>query len=68
MLTYPGAPDVAQLAALGVKRVSVGGAFAFAAIDAVAEAARELREDGTYGFLEASRRGVALARRVFTDF
>ena len=65
VLTYPGAPDVGQLAALGVKRISVGGAFAFAAIDALAEAARELREDGTYGFLERARGGSALARRVF---
>jgi 2-methylisocitrate lyase-like PEP mutase family enzyme len=65
VLTYPGAPDVAQLAALGVKRISVGGAFAFAAIDALAEAARELREQGTYGFLERARSGSAFARRVF---
>jgi len=33
VLTYPGAPPVADLAAAGVKRISVGGAFAFAAID-----------------------------------
>jgi 2-methylisocitrate lyase-like PEP mutase family enzyme len=65
VLAVPGAPAVAELAAAGVKRISVGGAFAFAAIDAVAEAARELREDGTYAFLDRSRRGSALARRVF---
>ena len=65
VLTYPGAPDVAQLAARGVKRISVGGAFAFAAIDALAEAARELHEQGTYGFLERARSGSVLARRVF---
>jgi 2-methylisocitrate lyase-like PEP mutase family enzyme len=67
VLAYPGAPDVAQLAALGVKRISVGGAFAFAAVDALAEAARELREQGTYGFLERARSGSALARHVFGD-
>ena len=67
VLAFAGAPDVARLAALGVKRISVGGAFAFAAIDAVAEAARELREDGTYGFLERARNGSELARRAFDE-
>ncbi len=65
VLAYAGAPPVGELAALGVKRISVGGAFAFAAVDAVAVAARELLEDGTYGFLQRSRAGSALARRAF---
>ena len=65
VLAFPGAPGVAELSAAGVRRISVGGAFAFAAIDAVAQAARELREQGTYGFLERARAGSALARRAF---
>jgi 2-methylisocitrate lyase-like PEP mutase family enzyme len=65
VLALPGAPDVAQLAQLGVKRISVGGAFAFAAVEAVADAARELREDGTFGFLERARAGSARARQAF---
>jgi 2-methylisocitrate lyase-like PEP mutase family enzyme len=65
VLTFPGVPPVAELAAAGVARISVGGAFAFAAVDALAEAARELREDGTYGFLPRARAGVGLARRAF---
>jgi 2-methylisocitrate lyase-like PEP mutase family enzyme len=65
VLALPAAPDVAQLTALGVKRISVGGAFAFAAVEAVAEAARELREDGTFGFLERGRAGSARAREAF---
>jgi 2-methylisocitrate lyase-like PEP mutase family enzyme len=65
VLTFPGVPPVAELAAAGVARISVGGAFAFAAIDALAEAARELREDGTYGFLPRARAGVGLARQAF---
>ncbi|MEA2224301.1 MAG: hypothetical protein QOH83_2677, partial [Solirubrobacteraceae bacterium] len=65
VLTFPGVPPVAELAAAGVARISVGGAFAFAAIDALAEAARELREDGTYGFLPRARAGSGLARRAF---
>jgi 2-methylisocitrate lyase-like PEP mutase family enzyme len=65
VLTFPGVPPVAELAAAGVGRISVGGAFAVAAVDALAEAARELREDGTYGYLERARAGVGLARRAF---
>lgn len=59
------APPVSELAGAGVARISVGGGFAFAAIDAVAEAARELLEDGTYGYFARTRRGSALAKRAF---
>lgn len=34
---------------------------------AVADAARELREDGTYGYFERTREGSALARGAFSD-
>jgi 2-methylisocitrate lyase-like PEP mutase family enzyme len=57
VLALPGVPPVADLAAAGVRRISVGGAFAFAALDAAVEAARELRQDGTYGYLERARAG-----------
>ena len=50
VLAVPGAPPVAVLAELGVARVSVGSAFANAALSAVVRAARELRDEGTYGF------------------
>jgi 2-methylisocitrate lyase-like PEP mutase family enzyme len=56
---------VSELAQLGVSRVSVGGAFAFAALGALIEAATELREQGTYGYLERSRLGLRGARRAF---
>jgi 2-methylisocitrate lyase-like PEP mutase family enzyme len=62
VLALPGAPPVAELAALGVARVSVGGAFAFAAYGAAAEAARELREQGTYGFAAGARAGARALR------
>jgi len=39
-----------SLAALGVKRVSVGSALFRAAFGAFIRAAREMREDGTFGF------------------
>lgn len=66
VLALTGVPPVAELAAAGVARISVGGGFAFAAIAAVGEAARELREDGTYGYFERTREGSALARRAFS--
>jgi 2-methylisocitrate lyase-like PEP mutase family enzyme len=65
VLIYPGVPAVAELAAIGVRRVSVGGAFAFAALAAVVDAATELRGEGTYGFIEQARAGVSAARRAF---
>jgi 2-methylisocitrate lyase-like PEP mutase family enzyme len=65
VLALPGAPPVSELAAVGVARVSVGGAFAFAAVGAVVEAATELREAGTYGFWERARAGSSAARSAF---
>ena len=65
VLAFAGVPPVGELAEAGVKRISVGGAFAFAALDAAVEAARELREDGTYGYLERSRAGIQAARAAF---
>jgi len=41
---------VAELQAAGVKRISVGGAFARAALGAFMRAAREVRERGTFTF------------------
>ncbi len=66
VLTYPGAPSVPELASVGVSRVSVGGAFAFAALGAVIEAARELRTDGTYNFLKRAAVGGKGARSAFS--
>ena len=60
-----GAPTVSELAELGVARISVGGHFAFAAIAGLVEAATELRDQGTYGFAEASRNGGRAAREAF---
>ena len=65
VLARPGAPAVAELASAGVARISVGGAFAFAALGAVVEAARELREEGTYGFWERASVGSRAAGVAF---
>lgn len=61
VLVVPGGPTVPELADAGVARVSVGGAFAFAAVDAVVAAARELQAGGT-GYTARSRAGSAAAR------
>jgi 2-methylisocitrate lyase-like PEP mutase family enzyme len=65
MLALPGGPTVPELAEAGVRRVSVGASFAFAALGAVVEAARELREDGSYGFLQLAKSGRSAARAAF---
>ena len=65
VLALPGTPPVAELAEMGVKRISVGGAFAFYALDALAHAARELRENGSYGYWDRARSGGAIARAAF---
>jgi 2-methylisocitrate lyase-like PEP mutase family enzyme len=65
VLALPGAPTVAELGEAGVARVSVGGAFAFAALEAAARAAHELLEQGTYGYFELSGPGIKRVRENF---
>ena len=62
VLVVPGAPSIAELAAAGVARVSVGGAFSLVAAAAVADAGRELLEQGSYSWLESAGRGRAVLR------
>ena len=52
----PGGPSVRQLAAAGIRRISVGTAIAQAAYGLAEQATRELLEGGTYGSLA---RGLA---------
>jgi 2-methylisocitrate lyase-like PEP mutase family enzyme len=65
VLGRPGAPSISELAAAGVRRVSVGGAFAYAALGAAVEAARELLDEGTYGYFERAGTGLQAARSAF---
>jgi 2-methylisocitrate lyase-like PEP mutase family enzyme len=65
VLALPGGPPVAELAAAGVARVSVGGAFAYAALGALVEAGRELMAQGTYGYWTAAEHGRDAARAAF---
>jgi 2-methylisocitrate lyase-like PEP mutase family enzyme len=65
VLAVGGAPSVAELAELGVARISVGGAFAFAALGALVEAARELQGAGTFGYLRNTAIGREAAGGAF---
>ena len=65
VLARPGVPPAPELAELGVKRLSVGGAFAFAAYGTLITAAQELQADGTYGYLAAASSGSHGARSAF---
>lgn len=65
VLARPGVPAVAELAAVGVARISVGGGFAFAALGAVLEAAGELRDAGTYSYWERAAIGAKGAAAAF---
>lgn len=65
VLVRPGLAPVAELARLGVARISVGGAFSQLAIGAVTRAARELVDDGTYGFLDLAAEGRTQIAEAF---
>jgi 2-methylisocitrate lyase-like PEP mutase family enzyme len=65
VLARPNGPSVAQLASVGVHRISVGGAFAFAALGAVVEAARELQAGESADFFDLTRTGASAARAAF---
>ena len=66
VVTRAGLPSVAELEALGVRRISVGQAFAYGGYGALVEAARELLDDGTYSFMARAAAGVAAGRSAFT--
>jgi 2-methylisocitrate lyase-like PEP mutase family enzyme len=65
VLVLPGMPSVSELGEAGVSRISVGGAFAFAAYGAAATAGRELLESGSYGYWETAATGAKAAREAF---
>jgi 2-methylisocitrate lyase-like PEP mutase family enzyme len=65
VLALPTSPSVAELASVGVARISVGSAFANAALGALVAAGRELLEAGTYGYWERAGVGSGAARAAF---
>jgi 2-methylisocitrate lyase-like PEP mutase family enzyme len=53
LVGIPGAPlNMADLSAIGVRRVSLGSGLARAAFGSLVSAAREMREQGTFAFAE----------------
>ncbi len=65
VLALPGTPSVPELASVGVARVSIGGAFAYAALGAFVDAAEQFRDAGTYGWWPGARREQGAVRRAF---
>lgn len=65
VLVMPGCPPIEELAAAGARRISIGGALAFAALGAATEAALELRTHGTYGYWAHAATGAKRARAAF---
>jgi 2-methylisocitrate lyase-like PEP mutase family enzyme len=65
VLAVAGTPPLAELAALGVRRVSQGSGPARAALAAVRRAARELRAGGTYDAFTTDAIPYAEANRLF---
>jgi 2-methylisocitrate lyase-like PEP mutase family enzyme len=65
VLASAGTPSIAELAAVGVARVSIGGAFAYAALGALVVAAEEFRGGRTADFSDLATRGREAARVAF---
>jgi 2-methylisocitrate lyase-like PEP mutase family enzyme len=65
VLLAPNGPTVRELAELGVRRVSVGGTLAYTALNALAEAARELHDQGTLHVFDNAAAGRTAARAAF---
>ncbi|HMK63519.1 MAG TPA: isocitrate lyase/phosphoenolpyruvate mutase family protein [Acidimicrobiales bacterium] len=65
VLVQHGSPPVDELAALGVARVSVGGAFAYSAYAGMVDAAREFMEAGTYSYWQRFASNRELFREAF---
>jgi 2-methylisocitrate lyase-like PEP mutase family enzyme len=62
VLAMAGVAPVAELAAAGVARISVGGALAWVAYGALARAGEELLGSGTYGYLADGAEGRQVVR------
>jgi 2-methylisocitrate lyase-like PEP mutase family enzyme len=56
---------VDELAAAGVKRISVGGSFARAALGAFLRAAREVKEHGTFTYADRERKPLKRRKSTF---
>jgi 2-methylisocitrate lyase-like PEP mutase family enzyme len=66
VLGRPGVPPIEALAEAGVRRVSVGGGLAWAAMGGLVDAATELLERGTYDLWYLAGRGLTAAGAAHT--
>jgi 2-methylisocitrate lyase-like PEP mutase family enzyme len=65
MVAIPGQSfSVAELAAAGVRRISLATTLYRAAMDGVVKAAREIRDSGTFGYIEHILPGADFARHL----
>jgi 2-methylisocitrate lyase-like PEP mutase family enzyme len=67
VLALPPAPSVAELASVGVRRISTGSLLAGVAYGALLEGARELREEGTSRYAEGGVWREALRAALTTE-
>ena len=65
VLLFPDGPTVADLAAVGVARISVGGFFSLAALGAVVDMAERLRADGALAHPDLLKTGRAARQAAF---
>jgi 2-methylisocitrate lyase-like PEP mutase family enzyme len=61
VLLMPGGPGVTDLAGAGVARISVGSAFHYVALGALARAGRQLLEEGSSGWMDLAAEGKKAA-------
>jgi len=67
VLALPEVPPVAELAEMGVARISVGGGFNLVGLGAVTKAALELLDEGTYGYWEQAKAGAEARNTAFDE-
>jgi 2-methylisocitrate lyase-like PEP mutase family enzyme len=65
VLALPGTAPVADLAAIGVKRISIGSGFSAVANGALVQAGQELLEQGTYNFWGVAIAGMSVTAEAF---
>ena len=65
MVGIPGKSfSVAELTEAGVRRISLAGTLYRAAMTGLAVAAREIRDSGTFGYLDSSMSGSEFTKHI----
>ena len=65
VLALPGTPPVAELAAIGVKRISVGSGFSNVAAGASRSRAASCSSSGTYDYWATAMTGMTVTHEAF---